>query len=665
VAAVAAGKVSRSGLHGDRGALFWVESRPSEGGRQVLVRWDAGPDGDGRPVDVTPTGASVRSRVHEYGGGAAVAAGGAVFSVDQDDQAWHVVDGPGPPRRLGPPAGHRPSGAALRHADGRPVDDGRWLVSVQEEVSSGGPALRLVAQATDGSGVEAVLEDGSDFVSAPRPSPDGRWLAWIAWDHPDMPWDRSVVRVAPLQPATDGAAGAPAPPVLGPSVAVAGGPDRSVGQPTWCPDGSLVVLDDRTGWWLPYRIDPADLAGGGIAGPGPAAGTSAEPLTAGEVELHDPDWALGQATLAAMADGSLAARLHRDGRDHRVLLRPPAEGPIGRPWRLEVLEQPCVVITGVATPDGRGLAVSGSTPFEANGVWAADGPTGRWHRISAPPSGSGGRATVGRPWTARVVDADGEPHAVPGILHLPLDDDDDGGATAGAPPPLVVICHGGPTGAFPAGYDPLVQCLTSRGIAVAGVDYRGSSGYGRAYRDALRGRWGEADVEDCAGYAAALAAAGLVDGGRMAIRGSSAGGLTALAALGRDRTFRGAVSWYGVTDLAALAADTHDFESRYLDGLVGPWPGAAAVYHGRSPLHQAATMAGSVLLLQGADDPVVPADQSERFAGALADAGVDCRLVVFPGESHGFRRAATIEAALEAELAFYAGLFARPAEGAP
>jgi dipeptidyl aminopeptidase/acylaminoacyl peptidase len=222
---------------------------------------------------------------------------------------------------------------------------------------------------------------------------------------------------------------------------------------------------------------------------------------------------------------------------------------------------------------------------------------------------------------------------------------------------LVVFCHGGPTAGAAAGYDPVVQFLTSRGIAVAAVDYRGSTGHGRAYRDLLRGAWGEADVDDCVAFARSLADDGLVDGSRMAIRGTSAGGLTALAALIRSRCFTGAVAWYGVTDLLALAADTHDFESRYLDALVGPLPGAEPVYRSRSPIHHADRLVGRVLLLQGSDDPIVPASQAERFAEELRAAGSDCRLVVFDGESHGFRRASTIEAALTAELEFYRTLF--------
>ena len=245
--------------------------------------------------------------------------------------------------------------------------------------------------------------------------------------------------------------------------------------------------------------------------------------------------------------------------------------------------------------------------------------------------------------------------SIPGLFYPPTNPRSR--APEGSRPPLVVFCHGGPTGAAEPGFDPLVQFFTSRGLAVAAVNYRGSSGYGRRYRRSLEGLWGVADVDDCTAYAAALADAGRVDGGHLAIRGTSAGGLTALGALVRTRAFRGAASWYGVTDLQALATDTHDFESRYLDGLVGPLPAAADLYRQRSPLHHPEAVTGAVLLLQGADDPVVPRDQSERFAEALSAHGVHCTLEVFTGESHGFRRAETIEACLVAELEFYRSLF--------
>ena len=355
VAAAAAGKVSRSGLQAADGALWWVESRPREGGRQVLVRCTRGPDGWRVPAEVTPPGTSVRSRVHEYGGGAAVVSDEGIWVVDQDTQAWHAVagtsvDGRATLRRLGS-GGGGPVGTSVRHADGRPLPGGAWLVSVQEEVSAAGTVHRLVATPTGGSAGAVVLWEGSDFVAAPRPSPDGRLLAWVAWDHPDMPWDASTVLVAPLLPGPDGDATDGGAPAVGEPVVVAGGPGVSVGQPTWCADGSLVVLDDRSGWWLPYRFGRADLdravAAGAPAGEGPAA----VPLVALEAEFHEPDWALGQRTVVPLDGGALAARMHRDGRDHLVVLRPPAAGPDGRPWLLEEVDQPCRAITGVATPD--------------------------------------------------------------------------------------------------------------------------------------------------------------------------------------------------------------------------------------------------------------------------------------------------------------------------
>jgi dipeptidyl aminopeptidase/acylaminoacyl peptidase len=347
---------------------------------------------------------------------------------------------------------------------------------------------------------------------------------------------------------------------------------------------------------------------------------------------------------------------------------------------MEVIDQPCVAIAGVAltdpgpaSADPVRLCVLGSTPTEAQAVFEV-----AW---ADPTPGPGARPTTGRlsfggevpvdpagVSAASAFTADGPAGPVPGLFYAPTNRRVGAPSTDGPDPglpPLVVFCHGGPTSAAEGGFDPLVQFFTSRGLAVAAVNYRGSSGYGRSYRRQLDGLWGEADIDDCVAFADALAGAGLVDGGRMAIRGTSAGGLTALGALIRSRSFAGAASWYGVTDLAALATDTHDFESRYLDSLVGPWPEAADRYRARSPLYHPERVSGSVLLLQGADDPVVPADQSERFAAQLAEHGVSCRLVVFAGESHGFRRADTIEACLDAELDFYRSLFDPAGPGEP
>jgi dipeptidyl aminopeptidase/acylaminoacyl peptidase len=636
-ASVAAGKVSRGGLQAEGDAAYWLESRPTEGGRQVVVRVRAG-----RPrEDVSPVEVSVRTRVHEYGGAAATVHRDDLFYVEQESQQWYRVpmgraDGAVDPVRLTPRG--RAAEPASRYADGRVSASGRWLVCVVEHhLGDGAVRHRLAAVAVDGSERVVELAGGADFVAAPRPSPDGRLLAWVSWDHPSMPWDSSGLWLATVEETETTFA------VVDPRL-VAGGGGVSVGQPRWCADGSLLYVDDRTGWWLPYRLDP-DIPG-----------SLPTPLTDLEAEFHAPDWVLGQATMTELADGSLVCRARSEGRDRLVRLRPP-DRPADGPWRAEVVEQPCVSLSGVAAkPGGAGTVyVLGSSATEANGVFELGlegGPATR--RISAGPDPAASTAdtSVGQAFAARTPTG-----PVPGLLFAPTNARVRAGDRPG-PPPLVVFCHGGPTGSAEPGFDPIIQFFTSRGLAVAAVDYRGSSGHGRAYRQRLRGLWGEADVEDCVQYALALGRAGLVDGSRMAIRGTSAGGLTALGALVRADCFAGAASWYGVTDLEALAADTHDFESRYVDSLVGPWPAAAATYRDRSPIHHPDRVSGRVLLLQGTDDPVVPADQSERFAAELAAHSVPCRLVLFEGEAHGFRRAENVEAALTAELDFYRGLFA-------
>ncbi|MGO8870591.1 MAG: S9 family peptidase [Acidimicrobiales bacterium] len=640
-ARVAAGKISRSGLLADGESVYWSESRPADGGRQVVVRSDPGAP----PVDVSPPGVGVRSRVHEYGGGAATMWQGSLFYVDQGDQRWHrfPLGGGSAPRAL--LDDRTVEEWSVRYADGRVTPSGRWLTSVEERVGAGGTEHCLVAVATDGSRRIETLVDTGAFVASPRPSPDGRWLAWVTWCHPSMPWDSSEVWVARL------AEGAGSVGMAG-GRRVAGGNGCSVGQPRWLRDGSLLFADDRSGWWLPYRLPAGNLE---------VEPARSDALVEMEAEFHGPDWVLGQSTLAELSDGSIVGRMRRDGRDQVVHLRPtgPIDGAGAAPWAMTILDQPCLSISGlVATPTDR-VVVLGSTACEAHGVFELRGDRGQPRRCSAPPevAVAEDEVSLAAPFVAETRSG-----PVPGLFFAPTSRVVRG--PEGARPPAVVFCHGGPTGSAEGGFDPVVQFFTSRGLAVAAVDYRGSTGYGRAYRQRLEGRWGEADVDDCVAYAVALDEAGWVDGRRMAIRGTSAGGLTALASLVRSDRFAGAASWYGVTDLESLVAETHDFESRYVDSLVGPWPEAAETYRARSPLHHAEQISGQVLLLQGADDPIVPAGQSVRFAESLEARGVLCRLTVFPGESHGFRRASTIEACLVAELGFYRDLFARPRRGA-
>jgi dipeptidyl aminopeptidase/acylaminoacyl peptidase len=629
---VAAAKVSLSDLCSDGVALYWLESRPAEGGRVVLVRGD-----DAGTRDHSPDGVSIRSRVHEYGGGAVclvpAADAGAFAYVDQSDQrVWLCQDplGSAPaPRPLSPLP---PGDESHRHGGLAATPDGSWVLAVRESHPAGGgrPVRAVVALCTISSEPHAsVLVTGHDFFGAPTVDPEGARLAVVAWDHPDMPWDTSRLLVLSLAASRD-SVGVPTMLPRGPPRVVAGGPDESVGQPAWQRDGTLRSVSDRRGWWQPY------------VQAGRAEGEERHALTDAEAEFHSPDWVLGQSTMAELADGTVVARASSRGQDSVVVLDRARAAAAPRE-----LDQPCVTVTALCA-HGDGVAFLGSTPDAAASVWTCVPGSSALVRRAAPAAPVD-PADVALGESLAVVGRSGRPvHATlyPPTLHATA-------GPSGTLPPLVVWSHGGPTSSSPAGLDLTVQFFTTRGFALACVDYAGSSGYGRAYRDELRGRWGIVDAEDCVDVALHLAAAGQVEGSKMAVRGSSAGGMTALNALSAGAGFGACASWYGVTDLLGLVATTHDFEAHYTDGLIGELPACQAVYEERSPANRAADMHGAVLLLQGTDDAVVPPAQAERMRDALAAAGVRCELHFFEGEGHGFRRADTLAAALDAELAFY------------
>ncbi len=413
---------------------------------------------------------------------------------------------------------------------------------------------------------------------------------------------------------------------------VAGGPDESVGQPLWARDGTLRFVSDRDGWWQPY------------AHPGrPGEDADARKLSDLEAEFHGPDWVLAQSTMAELADGTVVARVTAAARDALVRLRPGTPGSTPP----ERLEQPCVSVSALCAHRD-GWAVIGTTPEAPSNVWVCvPGAAARPLRPPSPTALARRDVAHGAPFSLR--GRSGRP--VHGTLFRPTL-----GGTQGPPgsaPPLVTWCHGGPTSSCQPGLDLTQQFFTTRGFALACVDYAGSAGYGRAYRCALWGNWGVADAEDCLDAALHLAARGDVDPQRMAIRGGSAGGMTALNALASGEGFAACASWYGVTDLMGLVATTHDFEAHYTDRLIGPLPQEQRLYQERSPLSRAAAMGGSVLLLQGTEDPIVPPAQAESMRAALDAVGTPCDLRFFEGEGHGFRRADTLTACLETELAFY------------
>ncbi|MGH9046120.1 MAG: prolyl oligopeptidase family serine peptidase, partial [Acidimicrobiales bacterium] len=482
----------------------------------------------------------------------------------------------------------------------------------------GDPGVERSVVCLEASGTEATLVTGRDFFGSLAVSPDGARLAWVAWDHPNMPWDETELWTADLAPGRS---------AIGRADRVGAEALRrcSVDQPVWAGDGSLLFVADAEGWWQPWRVRGSDPP---------------ERLCDVEAEFQGPAWALGQHTIALSATGHLGVLWRHEGTDHVGVLE---DG-----GGLRRFDQPCVSASSLCA-HGAGFAWFGATPSSPGGVWRAReaAPGSAVEQVSGAPSPlSVNDVSVAEPLTVpvgtRSVHANFYPPHLSG-WHGP----------SSARPPLVVIAHSGPTGCSQTGFDPVVQMFTTRGFAVAAVDYVGSTGYGRQYRQALEGRWGVADVDDSVAVARWLAESGRVDPERMAIRGSSAGGLTALGALVRSEVFAAAVSWYGVSDLVALSESTHDFESRYLDGLVGLLPTALTTYEERSPRYRVADITGAVLLLQGEDDPVVPASQTRTMADALRGRGLRCEAIYFDGESHGFRRFDTLVACFEAELGFY------------
>jgi dipeptidyl aminopeptidase/acylaminoacyl peptidase len=613
-AAARLGEVSVDGsaAHPD---VWWSESRPGEGGRSALVRRAA----DGSTADALPPPWNARTRVHEYGGAAWTVADGVLWFTDFADQRLYRLD-PGAAEPVAvttePPV---PSG--VRYADLRVVPGG--VLAVRETHPPGGAAADVVNEivriGTDGTA--EVLVTGPDFVSDPRPSPDGRHLAWLQWDHPDMPWDAAALVVR----AADGT-----------ETVVAGGrsPDggaESVVQPVWAADGSLWFCADRTDVWALYRWRP---------------GGDVEPVLDVGADVAGPQWVFGARRFAVLPDGRVVLAHAGEGADRLVVWEPDGT--------LRELDLPYAAFRYV-TAAGRSV------------VCVAGGPAGE--PVVLRVGVDDGAAEVLRP--ARDLGLDPAWFSHPEHVSFPTPEDGTGidvahalvypptnpqvSAPEGTLPPLLVLVHGGPTSATSAVLDLGVQYWTSRGFCVADVDYRGSTGYGRRYREALRGNWGVVDLDDVVASARFLADSGRVDPARMAIRGGSAGGYTTLAALClRPGVFSAGASHFGVADLGALAADTHKFESRYLDSLVAPWPDGADVYAERSPISHVDAFDTPLAVFQGEEDRVVPPEQAEAIVGALRAKGVPHAYLLFPGEQHGFRRAENIRAALDGELSFYA-----------
>ncbi|MFI1375416.1 prolyl oligopeptidase family serine peptidase [Streptomyces longwoodensis] len=623
------GRPEYVGFVGDE--VWWTAPRPAEGGRRTLVRRRA----DGAEETVLPAPWNVRSRVMEYGGrpwDGAVHGGRpvVVFAHFADQRLYRYEPGGGEPTPLTPLS---PVGGGLRWADlvVRPERDEVWCVL--EEFTGDGPTdVRRVLAAVpldgsaagDRSAVRELTGDAHRFVTGARLSPDGRRAAWLAWDHPRMPWDGTELLVADVRP--DGTLDAPR--------AVAGGPEESLAQVEWAPDGALLYSSDRSGWWNLYR--------------------DGRPLCRREEEFGGALWKLGERWFAPLESGLIAV-VHGSGTTALGVLDPETGDLVDAagPW---------TEFASTLAVHGERIATVAASPRSAYEVVELDTRTGRARVIGFAHRDAVDPAHYPEPQIRTFAGPDGrEIHAHVYPPHHP------GCAAPDAErPPYVVWAHGGPTGRFPLVLDLEIAYFTTRGIGVVEVDYGGSTGYGRAYRDRLREQWGVVDVEDCAAVALALAEEGTADRDRLAIRGGSAGGWTTAVSLTTTDVYACGTIIYPVLDLTGWATgETHDFESRYLDSLVGPLDEVPGRYAERSPVEHADRIDVPFLLLQGLDDVICPPAQCERLLARLEGRGVPHAYLAFEGEGHGFRRAETVRRALEAELSLYAQVFGLQPPGVP
>jgi dipeptidyl aminopeptidase/acylaminoacyl peptidase len=602
-ARVTAGLLRFDHLVVDGDDVYWAEGRATEAGRYVVVRLTR----DGRISDATPPTLNVRTRVHEYGGGAFTVHRGIIYLSNFSDQRVFRIDPGGTTQTIGT--------EGCFYADFQASPDGRTLYCVREDHRrTGEPLNSIVRLAVDGSD-EHVIASGADFYSDPAVRPDGARIAWLQWNHPRMPWDGTELYVADVLP--DGS--------LGRQHIVAGGEDESIFQPGWSPAGDLVYVSDRTGWWNLYRAP-------------------AEPLWPMEAEFGKPLWTFSQSAYCFIDANRIAATFTEHGRWTLGILQI-------APRAFERVDLPLEPADGVRVRGGDIVFIGGAParPMCVARVAAAS------RDVEVIRTASADRIPEEWVSAAEAITFDSDGRDVHAFYYAPRNPGFE--APAGELPPLLVVSHGGPTAASGDVLDARLQFWTSRGFAVLDVNYGGSTGFGRAYRDRLKGQWGLVDVADCVNGARHLVATGRADPKRLAIRGGSAGGYTTLAALTFYDVFNAGASHYGVSDIEVLARDTHKFESRYLDSLVGPYPAARDVYRARSPIHFTDRLSAALILFQGLEDKVVPPNQAVTMADAVRRKGLPVAYVPFEGEQHGFRKAENIVRALEAELYFYGAVF--------
>lgn len=598
--------------------IYWLEMRPEEGGRIVLVRRTP----DGRTADLTPAPYSVRSRVHEYGGGDYSVKDGVVYFSNFDDQRIYRLAAGEEIRPVTPE-----TGGTLRYADGFIDPVRQMMFCVREDHSrAAGPgtepentlvAVDLAGDAGDNPG--RVIVSGSSFYSNPRLSPDGSRICWLSWNHPNMPWNGAELWVGELDETGN---------VVHARLAV-GGPEESIFQPLWSPDGHLYYISDRTGWWNLYRQKNG----------------KEEPLAPMEAEFGLPQWVFGMSTYGFETSGRLFCTYKSEGRSYLASLDTNS-------LTMQQIETGFQELSNLCAAPGQ-IVFQGGSPDEPWRLVMLDLETGTPVTLRASREVTFDTAFISFPERIEFPTENGL--TAYGYFYRPNNPNFEG--LPGEKPPLVVIVHGGPTDSASTTFRIGIFYLTSRGIAVLDVDYGGSTGYGRDYRLRLNGAWGIVDVDDCVNGALYLAERGEVDRERMAIRGGSAGGYTALSALTFRDVFTAGVSYYGIGDLEILARDTHKFESRYTDTLVGPYPEQKELYRQRSPIHFTSRLSSGLILFQGLEDKVVPPIQSESMYQAVLEKGLPVAYIPFEGERHGFRKSENIKRSLEAELYFYSKVF--------
>jgi dipeptidyl aminopeptidase/acylaminoacyl peptidase len=597
-------------LAADSQDLYWVESRPSEGGRYVIIRRRPG----AKDEEMTPAPFNARTRVHEYGGAAYVPASGTIyFSNFSDNRIYRQVEHSAPEPLTAP--------GGLRYADLVIDQHKNRIICVCEDHSrvDREPVNTIAGVSLDAGGQPATLVAGADFYSNPRISPDHSLLAWLSWNHPNLPWDGTELWVGQI--GSDGL-------ISNPSL-IAGGPNESIFQPEWNEDGTLYFVSDRSGWWNIYRLVDSKI----------------EPVTQMEAEFGAPQWVFGTSTYAFLKKDLIICAYADCGMWRLALLDTNTR-------ELHQLEQRYTDIRAVGSASGKALLCAGS-PTEPFSIVSLDTAAGTFNVLRRSSTVQVDPEYLSTPQSIEFPTENGL--TAYGLYYPPRNKDFRG--PDDQRPPLIVISHGGPTAAASSALSLSVQYWTSRGFAVLDVNYGGSTGYGRSYRERLNGNWGVVDVDDCVNGAKFLAGQGRVDPSRLVIRGGSAGGYTTLAALTFRDAFKAGASYYGISDLEALEKEGHKFESRYSHSLVAPYPKGRELYLQRSPIHYTDRLSCPIILFQGLEDKVVPPNQAEMMYDAVKAKGLPVAYVPFEGEQHGFRKAENIKRSLDGELYFYSRVF--------